>query len=73
MPDSRDLLNHPAGKDGTARSAWRFAPLVAIAALSILIWLMGWHRHLTFESFVHQHAALHRLHRRRPGRLGLPA
>ena len=59
MPDRRDLLTTPAGKDGTARSAWRFVPLVAIAALSILIWLMGWHRHLTFESFVHQHAALH--------------
>ena len=59
MPDRRDLLTTPAGKDGTARSPWRFVPLVAIVALSILIWLMGWHRHLTFESFVHQHAVLH--------------
>jgi uncharacterized membrane protein YdjX (TVP38/TMEM64 family) len=59
MPDRRDLLTTPAGKEGTARSVWRFVPLVAIATLSILIWLMGWHRHLTFESFVHQHAVLH--------------
>jgi uncharacterized membrane protein YdjX (TVP38/TMEM64 family) len=52
-------MTKPTGERGSARSPWRFVPLVAIAALSILIWIMGWHRHLTFESFVHQHAILH--------------
>lgn len=59
MPDRRDLLTTPPGGDGRCWSPWRFIPLAAIATLSILIWIMGWHRHLTFESFVHQHAMLH--------------
>ena len=33
-------------------------PLAVVVALSILIVAMGWHRHLSFESFVHQHAVL---------------
>ncbi len=58
MSDRRDLSTPPPRDKGRGCSPWRFVPLAAIAALSILIWSMGWHRHLSFESFVHQHAAL---------------
>jgi len=56
MPDRSDPAEPPPDKK--RHSPWRIAPLAVVVALSILIVLMGWHRHLSFESFVHQHAAL---------------
>jgi hypothetical protein len=61
MPDRRDpssLPSLPPPDQGRGRSPWRFVPLAAVVALSVLILAMGWHRHLTFETFVRQHAVL---------------
>jgi len=61
MPARRDpssLPSLPPQDEGQGRSPWRFVPLAAIVALSVLILAMGWHRHLTFETFVRQHAVL---------------
>ena len=69
MSDRRELSTPPPRDKGRGRSPWRFVPLAAVAALSILIWSMGWHRHLSFELFVHQHAALRDFIAQGPGRL----
>jgi len=58
MPDRRDPSAPPPRDEGSGRSPWRFVPLAVVVALSILIVAMGWHRHLSFEAFVHRHAAL---------------
>lgn len=58
MPDRRDPSAPPPRDEASGRSPWRFVPLAVVVALSILIVAMGWHRHLSFEAFVHRHAVL---------------
>lgn len=59
MPHPSDPAVPPSPQDESrGRSLWRFAPLAVVVSLSILIVLMGWHRHLSFESFVRQHTVL---------------
>jgi uncharacterized membrane protein YdjX (TVP38/TMEM64 family) len=36
----------------------RFAPLIAIAVLTVIVLALGWHRHLSFESIARHHGAL---------------
>jgi uncharacterized membrane protein YdjX (TVP38/TMEM64 family) len=42
------------GRDAAARTSWlrRFLPLAIVAALTALVFAMGWHRHLSIETLV---------------------
>lgn len=57
-PANRGPDAHPAPKRAARARIWRVAPLALIAAVTVTIMAMGWHRELSLETLVQHRATI---------------